>query len=112
MQVPLSQSRCAVKKKAEEKEMNGSTYSQIDSERLRYQRERIASQADGIFRTLEEWAAISQGSEAGTSARIRELANSYGYLKQRKHIEGGLYVYSLLPPVALTFDKNGQGAFL
>ena len=74
------------------------TLEEGDKERLRSQREKIMSMADGEFRSLAQWAAITTGSEAGTSARLRELSNRFGYRKERKNMGNGLFLYSILPP--------------
>lgn len=93
----------------------GESYSEDhDCDRLSSQCERLMRYADGQWRTLKEWAEITKGSEAGTSARLRQLANEFDYLKDRKRIDGGLWAYRLFPPPRhlVRYDENGQGVFI
>lgn len=82
---------------------------ELDGDRIHSQCKRIIAKADGQWRTLREWAFIGQGSEAGTSARLRELNTKFGYLKEKKRISGWLWVYRLTPPNR--YDHLGQGMF-
>lgn len=72
-----------------------------DAERLTSQLERVRKfMADGEWRRLNQISAAVRGSEAGVSARLRDLrkARFGGYTVERKRLVGGLWVYRILPP--------------
>lgn len=54
--------------------------------------------SDGQWRSLHEIADVICGSEAGVSARLRDLRKSKfgGHVVERMHIAGGLYRYRLI----------------
>lgn len=78
---------------------DGATYSrELDAKRLMGQLGRVYEiMAGGRWRTLREIAQIAQGSEAGVSARLRDLRKNKfgGHTVLRKRIEGGLWMYRL-----------------
>ncbi len=70
-----------------------------DRLRLRTQSERVlAALASGQWVTLAELARIARGSEAGVSARLREL-RKLGHVVDRERVAGGngLHRYRLAP---------------
>ena len=76
-----------------------------DVARLATQLERVKYvMQDGQWWTLADLAHRVQGSEAGISARLRDLRKTKfgGYRVERRRIvgwSGGLWQYRLLPPV-------------
>lgn len=80
--------------------LDGDTYdAALDGERLGGQLERVrALMADHQWRTLAEIARAVGGSEAGVSARLRDLRKErYGRLDvQHERIEGGLWRYRVM----------------
>ena len=67
-----------------------------DGQRLRTNLERVASlMGDGQWRTLAEIATATGGSEAGVSARLRDLrkARFGGFTVARRRRDGGLWEY-------------------
>lgn len=96
--------------------MNGPTYSQeLDGQRLETQMERVkALMIDGNWRTLNQIAEWVAGSEAGVSARLRDLRKE-GLVVNRERVPGanGLWRYRVVQPIQqFRFESNGQGAFL
>jgi hypothetical protein len=81
---------------------DGDTYDPArDHERLKTELGRVWTvMADGKWHTLAELGWRTEGSEAGVSARLRDLRKRRfgGYLVERKRITGGLYEYRLLRP--------------
>lgn len=81
---------------------DGETYDPArDEARLGSQLERVkALMADGAWRGLADIAAMTGGSEAAVSARLRDLrkARFGGFRVERRHVEGGRWVYRVLPP--------------
>lgn len=84
---------------------DGATFSPIlDGKRLTTQFDRVrALMLDGGWRTLQEVAAIAGGSEAGVSARIRDLRKPrFGALvvERRRRGDGksGVHEYRLVLP--------------
>lgn len=79
---------------------DGATYQpEHDHERLATQLERVnLLMRDGRWRTLREIATLVSGSEAGVSARLRDLRKSRfgGHIIVRERISGGLWHYKLL----------------
>lgn len=74
----------------------------LDGPRLISQLEAVrALMIDGQWRTLPFIAGYVQGSEAGVSARLRDLRKpQHGrYQVERRRVMGGLYEYRVLPPV-------------
>lgn len=75
----------------------------LDEARLTSQLQRVkALMLDGQWRTLREIAAAVQGSEAGVSARIRDLRKPGhgGFLIERKRVgdpAAGLHAYRMAP---------------
>jgi DNA-binding Lrp family transcriptional regulator len=82
----------------------GSTFEpEHDEVRLTSQLQRVrALMLDGKWRTLREIAAEVQGSEAGVSARIRDLRKpgNGGFVIERKRVgdlKAGLHAYRMAP---------------
>lgn len=78
---------------------DGATYDeQHDGARLRTQLERVrVVMAGGEWHTLAELARRVQGSEAGVSARLRDLRKPRfgGYRVQARRLTRGLWEYRL-----------------
>ena len=71
-----------------------------DAERLTGQLDRVRSvMRDGRWRTLAEIAARVEGSEAGVSARLRDLRKPRfgGLTVEREYVERGIWRYRVLP---------------
>lgn len=79
---------------------DGVTYEpELDEARLTTQLQRVkAALLTGRWYTLAELAAVSGGSEAGVSARLRDLRKAKwgGYVIQRERVAGGLFRYRLI----------------
>ena len=72
-----------------------------DVERLTGQLERVYSlMRDHQWHTLGELSRKANGSEAGVSARIRDLRKErFGaYVIERRRVSGGLWEYRMLAP--------------
>ena len=99
---------------------DGATYDPaFDYQRLESQLERIKTlMSDGEFRTLAQIRNIIGGSEAGISARLRDLRKEkFGsYIVNRKRVgdpSAGLHAYQLINPTpSFKFEVSGQGNFL
>lgn len=82
---------------------DGTTYDRaLDGQRLGTQLERVrALMADGQWRTLAEIAAAVGGSEAGVSARLRDMRKvKFGGADVRgRRREPGLWEYAVVEPV-------------
>jgi hypothetical protein len=94
---------------------DGKTFSpELDLERLSTQLSRVkALMSDGNWRTLCEIASQVNGSEAGCSARLRDLRKAkFGGLKiERKRLgESGLWVYRLSEE-QIHFEDNQRVMF-
>ena len=80
-------------------QFDGATFqTERDGERLRSQLQRVRDlMIDGQWRTLQQIARQVGGSEAGVSARLRDLRKprNGGYTVERKYIADGLYEYRL-----------------
>lgn len=80
----------------------GITYDHArDSVRLTQQLQRVHKLTqDGEFRTLHSIAMSVHGSEAGVSARLRDLRKKkFGaHVVQKRRIKGGLWEYRMLAP--------------
>ncbi len=80
---------------------DGTTYSpELDQTRLGRQLDLVAFRlSDGHWWTLGALQGVCGGSEAGISARIRDLrkARYGGHLVQRKRLEGGQWAYRMIP---------------
>ena len=78
---------------------DGETYQpEIDQQRLSSQLERVkALMLDGQWRGLAELAECVGGSEAGVSARIRDLRKlRFGaWTIERRRVDGGYFEYRL-----------------
>ena len=72
----------------------------IDVPRLASLRERIRDlMLDQKWRTLAGIVSIVGGSEAGASARLRELRNDFKYQIDRRRVgESGLHEYRMVLP--------------
>lgn len=71
-----------------------------DHARLSKQLEKVkAIMLDGEWHTLKELADKVNGSEAGVSARARDLRKKKfgGYTIERQRVTGGLWKYRLVP---------------
>lgn len=81
---------------------DGQTFdAERDAVRLTGQLHRVkALMADGGWRTLREIADAVGGSEAGVSARLRDMRKSRfgGCEVVRARVDGGLYRYRVVPP--------------
>jgi hypothetical protein len=77
----------------------GKTYEPAkDEARLKTQLERVRALClDGRWRTLHEIAEAVHGSEAGVSARLRDLRRQRfgGFLVERRRVSGGLHEYKV-----------------
>lgn len=82
------------------KAFHGETFSQeLDGKRLASQLERVkAIMRDGEWHTLAELAEKCEGSEAGVSARVRDLRRPEcgGYTVKNERVSGGLWRYRLI----------------
>ena len=80
-------------------QFDGATFvPERDGERLRSQLQRVRDlMIDGQWRTLAQIAAAVGGSEAGVSARLRDLRKSRfgGYSVEKRYISEGLFEYRL-----------------
>lgn len=92
--------------------VHGSTFSQeLDGPRLESLLHRVRDlMLDGHWRGLAEIVAAVGGSEAGVSARLRQLRNEYRYRIDRERREStartsGAWVYRLV------LDVNKQELF-
>lgn len=77
---------------------DGPDLSASDTVRLSGQLERVRNQmADGRWMTLAYLADLVGGSEAGISARIRDLRKPRfgGYVVERRRVSGGLWEYRI-----------------
>lgn len=73
----------------------GDTFEQaLDGERLHSAQERVEARADGIARSVAEWAVIGRCSPTGVTARLRQ-ARRRGFVMESKRIAGGLWSYRL-----------------
>lgn len=83
-------------------EFDGSTYhAGLDRKRLTGQLEKVRSlMADEQWRTLGEIVLVVGGSEAGVSARLRDLKKEQfgSYRVQKQNLGNGLWKYRVLPP--------------
>jgi hypothetical protein len=73
-----------------------------DRPRLKDQCSRLGSfylRYPGWYALEELVRAIGATSEAGVSARLRQMANEQGWRKSRRIRKGNLWEYSLLPPL-------------
>ena len=72
-----------------------------DAERLTSQLERVRDlMLDGRWRTLKQITRAVRGSEAGVSARLRDLRKSRfgGFTVNHQHLGGGVWVYQVIAP--------------
>lgn len=80
-------------------QFDGQTYlPERDGERLRSQLQRVRDlMIDGQWRTIPQITAEVGGSEAGVSARLRDLRKprNGGYTVDRKYLGEGLFEYRL-----------------
>lgn len=83
-------------------EFGGSTFvPSLDCKRLTGQLEKVRSlMADEQWRTLSEIVLVVGGSEAGVSARLRDLKKEqFGSFRvQKRNTGNGLWQYRVLPP--------------
>jgi hypothetical protein len=83
-------------------QFDGSTFQpERDGERLRSQLQRVRDlMIDGQWRTLQQIAHHVGGSEAGVSARLRDLRKprNGAYTVNRRHVEDGLHEYQVVKP--------------
>jgi hypothetical protein len=93
---------------------HGSTYDPVrDGLRLRGTLMRVFHvMADGQWRTLRQLADLAQGSEAGVSARLRDLRKpGFGeFTVERRHVNNGLWEYRLVLPANLRFEEVERAA--
>jgi hypothetical protein len=76
----------------------------LDGARLSNQLKRVRSiMVDHKWRSLRAIAAATGGSEAGCSARLRDLRKEQfgGYVVERRRVSGlpGVWQYRVLPPI-------------
>lgn len=78
---------------------DGSTFQpERDGERLTRQLDRVKElMLDGQWRSLPQIAALVGGSEAGVSARLRDLRKprNGAYTVNRRHVADGLHEYQV-----------------
>jgi hypothetical protein len=77
---------------------DGPDVSEADRERLNSQLWRVFRlMRDGQWRTLSEIARAVEGSEAGVSARLRDLRKPRfgGHGVERRRVSGGLWEYRM-----------------
>lgn len=68
-----------------------------DGARLNAQMSRVLNLCtDGQWRTLKEISAATGSPEASVSARLRDLDGWRGWVKDKKHLGNGLWVYRLV----------------
>ena len=83
--------------------IDGETFDEArDGTRLTGQHAAVyALMQDQRWRTLGQISEVVSGSEAGVSARLRDLRkNKFGNFKvERRHIQRGLWEYRVLPPL-------------
>jgi len=99
---------------------DGSTYQpDKDEKRLSSQLSKVKElMSDGEWRTLAQIQSIVGGSEAGVSARLRDLRKDrFGsFLVKRRRVgepSSGVWQYRLFGiSYPYIFDHNGQAAFL
>lgn len=96
---------------------HGQTYQpEHDETRLTSQLERVKElMNDGEWRTLQQIANAVQGSEAGISARLRDLRNKLGLTVTKKRIgnpSSGLWAYQVQVIQPFEFEESGQGVFI
>lgn len=86
---------------AKERRFDGGTFSQPrDGARLSGQLQRVWEvMRDGEWRTLDDLAALANGSPAAVSARLRDLRKPRfgGHTVKRKYLGNGLWAYQLTP---------------
>jgi biotin operon repressor len=86
-------------------QFDGATFDQErDGPRLSSQLVRVQQlMMDGHWRTLEQIAEAVGSSEAGVSARLRDLRKLRfgGYQVDRQHLSGGLFRYRVRPPAPM-----------
>lgn len=79
---------------------DGGTYdSAMDESRLTCQLEKVKHlMMDGYWRTLAEIQAVCGGSEAGISARVRDLRKQRcgGHKVERRRVVGGVWQYRVI----------------
>jgi hypothetical protein len=71
----------------------------LDAERLTTQYERVFNlMRDGEWRTLAQIRAVTGGSEAAVSARLRDFrkAEHGSHTVERRRVEGGLFEYRVV----------------
>lgn len=99
---------------------SGDTYRpELDGPRLESQLEKVRElMGDGSWRTLQEIQKAVGGSEAGISARLRDLRKErFGsYVVNRRRLGDpslGLFQYQLLNPKPnFRYEENGQAIFI
>lgn len=83
-------------------QFDGATFQpERDGERLTRQLDRVKElMLDGQWRSLPQIAALVGGSEAGVSARLRDLRKprNGAYTVNRRHVEDGLHEYQVVKP--------------
>jgi len=83
-------------------QFDGDTYDEErDSVRLTGQWQRVYGlMQDGRWRTLRRICDVVGKSEAGVSARLRDLRKErFGSFRvEKRRVKGGLYEYRVLPP--------------
>jgi hypothetical protein len=81
-------------------QFDGATFQpERDGERLTRQLDRVKElMLDGQWRSLPQIAALVGGSEAGVSARLRDLRKprNGAYTVNRRHVEDGLHEYQVI----------------
>lgn len=81
-------------------QFDGDTFdAEHDQARLETQLAKVRSlMLDGQWRTLCQIQAVCGGSEAGISARLRDLRKlkNGGYAVERQRVLGGLYAYRVV----------------
>jgi len=79
---------------------DGATYEpEHDEQRLTSQLAKVKQlMSDGEWRTLSEIASAVNGSEAGVSARLRDLKSprKFGLNIEKQRVSGGLWKYRMV----------------
>jgi hypothetical protein len=90
--------------------VNGATFdANLDGKRLTSQLEKVkAAMKGGAWWTLAKLAQTVEGSEAGVSARLRDLRRpeNGGHTVKRERVKGGLWRYRLEMQSELNLEKQ------
>ena len=94
-------------------QFDGGTFDrERDADRLRGQLDRVKGlMLDGHWRQLSEIARAVRGSEAGVSARLRDMRKSRfgGFIVERRYVRGGLHEYRVIRSTPVNLPAPDQG---